>query len=109
LPPFTAPKPPDVFPQLGEIEVGCILDHQLATPLIAAIQATGKPPRQLTLPYLKMLENPTIETYRQVFGPIFTGQDPAAASAVKDNLARSLKCYKQTRPLAAAVAAEPLP
>ncbi len=108
LPSFMAPKPPDPYPQFGGVEVRCILDHQLATPLIAAIHASGKPSRQLTIPYLKLLENPAIETYRQVFGPIFASQDAAAASVLKKNLTDWLKSNQETQPLAAAVAAEPV-
>ena len=109
LPSFVVPKAPEPYPQFGGIEVRCILDHQLATPLIVAIHASGKPSRQLTIPYLKLLETPTIETYRQVFGPIFASQDAAAASALKKNLTDWLKSYKETLPRAAAVAAEPPP
>ena len=108
LPAFVAPKPPDPYPQFGGVEVRCILDHQLVAPLIAAIHASGKPSRQLTFPYLELLETPTIETYRQVFGPIFAGQDAAAASALKKNLTDWLKSNQETQPLAAAVAAEPV-
>ncbi|MCX6875184.1 MAG: hypothetical protein NTW21_15450 [Verrucomicrobia bacterium] len=103
------PKPagPDVL--LNDLEVFTIVEHHLAPPLITALAAGNEPARHLTIAYLKVLENPTLEIYRQAFGPILAAQDAAAASALKKPFTDWLKRRKTTQPLAAAIAAEPPP
>jgi len=107
IPPMAFPEPagPDVM--LHDLEISVITAHHLAPSLIKALGTD--PAHQLPIAYLKVLENPTIETYRQTFGPIISAQDAAAATALKKRIIDWLKRRKATEPLAATVSAEPPP
>lgn len=109
VPPMVPSKPtgPDVV--LHDLEVFVIKEHHLAPSLIEALALGDDPAHQLPIAYLKVLENPTIETYRQAFGPIFSAQDAASATALKKRITDWLKRREGTEPLAAAIAAEPPP
>ena len=58
---------------------------------------------------MKVLDNPTIETYRQSFGPIFAAQNAGTANTLKKHLTDWLKRRQATEPLATAIAAEAPP
>lgn len=109
VPPIEPPKPAGPDRLLHDLEVSTIVEHHLAAPLIATLATGNDPAHQLMIAYLKMLEDPTIETYRQTFGPILATQNAAAASALINPFIEWLKRRKTTQPLAAAIAAEPPP
>jgi hypothetical protein len=99
------PAGPDLL--LMDLEVSTIVEHHLTTPLMAALGDGNDPAHQLLIAYLKVLENPTVETYRQAFAPILSTRDAAGASALKKRFTDWLKRHKVTQPLAAAIVAEP--
>lgn len=97
---------PDVL--LHDLDVFTIIENYLAPSLIAALSVSKDPARQLAIAYLKVLDNPTIEIYRQAFEPAIAGQDAAASSDLKKRFIAWLKRHKSTQALAAVIAADPL-
>ena len=84
-----------------------ILEHQIAAPLSAAIAAKADPNDRKLIAFLKLLDQPTIETYRTHFKPLMAEQDAYMAGELKKQVVRLLQAVNSTQSLAAAVAADP--
>jgi hypothetical protein len=107
------PKPPegprhfDDNSILHPNRIEFILEHQIAAPLSEAIAAKGDPNDRKLIAFLKLLDQPTIETYRTQFKPLMAEQDAYSAGELKKRVVRLLQTVKSTQSLAAAVAADP--
>jgi hypothetical protein len=107
------PKPPegprhfDDNSILHPNRIEFILEHQIAAPLSEAIAAKADPNDRKLIAFLKLLDQPTIETYRTQFKPLMAEQDAYSAGELKKRVVRLLQTVKSTQSLAAAVAADP--
>lgn len=108
-----APKPPegprhfDDNSILHPNRIEFILEHQIAAPLSEAIADKADPNDRKLIAFLKLLDQPTIETYQTQFKPLMAEQDAYSAGELKKRVVRLLQAVKSTQPLAAAVAADP--
>jgi hypothetical protein len=108
-----APKPPegprhfDDNSILHPNRIEFILEHQIAAPLSEAIAAKADPNDRKLIAFLKLLDQPTLETYRTHFKPLMAEQDAYSAGELKKQVVRLLQAVKSTQPLAEAVAADP--
>jgi len=89
-----------------------ILAHQLAGPLGEAIAAKQDADNRNLVAFLKLLEQPTVETFRAQFKPLMAGKDAYSAGELKKQVVRLLESVTSTpalntQALAQAITADP--